>query len=869
MPRERPILRLPDPRPARRKKAKPPRIPQPRGPGRGRQGVRLGARFAELARMVREPVELAEDPTGIAPERALVFETAGSIQDFARAARVVGLELVAEVVLDETEDFPEGFEPARGRESLSQMLYTTMPNLRAARKILSMWDDHQAGERPPKGLAPWWKLFDRLLQLRAWGPEDRFPLGARETIRERINGLRDDELCRIELEIWPTARDQDRHAWREEARAKVADLGGHVVAESSIAVHGFVYEALLVRMPARAVRDLLANPDNPNGLGWVRGVQFILPQTIAQALPQVGEEMAGAPPERQANRRDAPLLGAVFDGMPVAAHPALLDGVVVEDVHELAARSLVEFRYHGTSMASLILRGDLQADGVRLENARLVSVPIVVDTGDGGISPDDMLFVDVLHVALTRLLVGGAALAPDVFVVNLSIGIEQMRFAGRMSALARLLDWWSYEHGVLFVVSAGNVKEALTLSGTSAADFLALDGLGKKAAVRAALRDHGYARSLFAPAEALNVLTVGASSEDWARPGEIAVAHDIVGLHQDGNRLPAFTSALGLGPFRSIKPDLLEAGGVHEFRAVTQGEDANLSLVARANGLVVASPRVAVQSGLRRTRGSSCAAALTSRAILQSVEALEEEGGPYADRELTRRDRALLTRALCINAADWGEEARAHAVKVLEELGARAHVRAKEDVCRHYGYGHLGVARMVESPAHGVTLVALSELRKDQARIFRLPLPPALAGQAVGRSMRVTLAWFSPVDSARARYRLAALQAVASDNIDGDDEDKDAGWGLLMQAAGPDENMIARGTVWSRRLVHKRLAAPAYGAEAIVPIRVQCRDASGGGLNADTDIRFALAVTLEVEAGVQFDIHPQIDEKVRPRVRNR
>jgi hypothetical protein len=135
--------------------------------------------------------------------------------------------------------------------------------------------------------------------------------------------------------------------------------------------------------------------------------------------------------------------------------------------------------------------------------------------------------------------------------------------------------------------------------------------------------------------------------------------------------------------------------------------------------------------------------------------------------------------------------------------------------------------------------------------------------------MRVTLAWFSPVDSARARYRLAALQAVASDNIDGDDEDKDAGWGLLMQAAGPDENMIARGTVWSRRLVHKRLAAPAYGAEAIVPIRVQCRDASGGGLNADTDIRFALAVTLEVEAGVQFDIHPQIDEKVRPRVRNR
>lgn len=52
-----------------------------------------------------------------------------------------------------------------------------------------------------------------------------------------------------------------------------------------------------------------------------------------------------------------------------------------------------------------------------------------------------------------------------------------------------------------------------------------------------------------------------------------------------------------------------------------------------------------------------------------------------------------------------------------------------------------------------------------------------------------------------------------------------------------------------------------------MPIRVQCQDASGGALNPDIDIRFALAVTLEVEAGVQFDIHQQLREKIRPRVR--
>jgi len=246
-----------------------------------------------------------------------------------------------------------------------------------------------------------------------------------------------------------------------------------------------------------------------------------------------------------------------------------------------------------------------------------------------------------------------------------------------------------------------------------------------------------------------------------------------------------------------------------------------------------------------------------------------EEGGPYADDGLPRQDLALLTRALCVNAADWPDEARAHCAVMQEELGANRQVRAKEDVCRNYGYGHLVLQRMVESPATGVTFVALDALRKDQAKIFDLPLPTSLSGERVGRSMRVTLAWFSPADGTRARYRLASFQALASDSIDGEGEDKDSGWGLLMQASGPDERMIGRGTVWSRRLVHKRLASPVYEEGEIVPIRVQCLDASGGGLSEDLDIRFALAVTLEVEADIEFDIHQEVRDKVQPRVRGR
>ena len=83
------------------------------------------------------------------------------------------------------------------------------------------------------------------------------------------------------------------------------------------------------------------------------------------------------------------------------------------------------------------------------------------------------------------------------------------------------------------------------------------------------------------------------------------------------------------------------------------------------------------------------------------------------------------------------------------------------------------------------------------------------------------------MNGARARYRLASLQAIAADADDDGDEDKDTGWGLLLKADGPDDRMIRRGTVWSRRLVHRRLAGPAYDEGKTIPIRVQCQDASG------------------------------------------
>ena len=52
-----------------------------------------------------------------------------------------------------------------------------------------------------------------------------------------------------------------------------------------------------------------------------------------------------------------------------------------------------------------------------------------------------------------------------------------------------------------------------------------------------------------------------------------------------------------------------------------------------------------------------------------------------------------------------------------------------------------------------------------------------------------------------------------------------------------------------------------------MPIRVQCRDASSGGLNPDDDIRFAIAVTLEVADTVRYDVHHEVRDGLLVRVR--
>jgi hypothetical protein len=874
---DRPILKLTDPSKGKRVKGHSGIGPlKPAGyPSKDGQTKRLTDLLDPLVRAFegdRPTITLKSDPSGVAPERALVFEAATSIQDFAKAARAAELEVFSEYDSDDAASLGEDdFQPPEGQAALYPTLYATMPSEHTLRRLLTHWRRYQRGETPSRseGLMPWWHMFEHLIDLRPWGPEDRFTKGAQSVIADRLP-TDDEEETKLEIEVWPSRFSNKRNAWRTEIKQVVDQLGGRIVDEQLIVERDFIYDALLITLRAGYVRALIDNPFLEGGLASIDGIQFILPQTVAQSVPITPEEHSSRYAPEDGFDEGAPMRAVLMDGVPIAAHPALDGGVVIEDVHDLERLSQVSQRGHGTAMASLILRGDLGADGEPFVDSRLLSIPILVDGADGqssATSPSDRLFVDVIHTALVRCFTADEPLAPDAFVVNLSIGVHEQRFAGRISALARLLDWWSWKHGILFSVSAGNVLDDLTIHGVTSTQFEDATPEDRQEMLRAASMDKAFERSLLAPSEAINALTVGATSHDLS-PKAVPKDPSLVRFEIDHEEaLPQLSSAIGLGPAKALKPDILVAGGALEMRVIPSGDDIRLRVSkAERTGLVVATPAMQTGENTGRARGTSDATALATRSLIQAAEALTDYDGPFEGLELARHELALATRALAINSSVWPDDFRPFEQDAKTRLKKeKSSTPVKDQVAKYFGFGVLEPMRMVDGPYNGATSIGLGTIRKDQSRVFKVALPPSLAGEKLPRSMRVTVTWFSPVAPTRALYRCAAMEASCVDANDHSEVLKD--WQVSLKGFGPDRNMAGRGSVWSQRLVQKNQTTPVYEDGDGIHIRVQCREVGKGGLSPDDDIAFAVAVSFEVEGEVQFDVYDEIRQQVRVRPR--
>ncbi|MBF0097073.1 MAG: S8 family peptidase [Magnetococcales bacterium] len=862
---ERPLLILPEPSSAAR--AKPSGGgggPKPLGPDRQKQ--RLGPRLAELeAAFEAQRLTMQTTAAGLAPEQVLVLETAGTVEDFFKAVKLVeGFEFLAEFDEEGIPPDDDFFVEKKGvKTGYRGRVYLMFANQQAFRQLLNLWGIWQRREEFNKSLkkfANWRNVFALLRDIRPWSVRDRLEeTGVLEDWKSRLEWEREKLPC--EIELWFRSDEQQRIAAAAQVRARILELGGEVVSEAVI--REIYYHALAVRLPIAAIQTLL-DTDRRNSVALVQAEQIQFFRASGQMAGRVTVDQV-AP---LAQRLDAPLpdpasqpVVALLDGLPLQSHRALDGRLSVEDPDDFGANYEARFRLHGTAMASLIIWGDLHAPGESIPQPLYVrpimqpfAQPEWVTNPPEERVPEGILIVDLIHRAVRRMFEGDGSeppSAPNVAVINLSIGIADRPFDGTMSPLAKLLDWLSWKYDVLFLVSAGNHGMPVGLGQPwSALATASTEEICEQ--ITKAIAAETRHRRLLSPAEGMNVLTVGATHED----------HDPATVHP--NRIdptkPGFPSpvnAQGQGYKRSIKPDIFAPGGRVAFERPLLDTAMELALprVAYAPGQLVAipGPTPGDVTATVPIRGTSNATAIMSRAAAFLAPMLDElremEGGYILDQV----PGAAWLKTLLVHGARWGEPGATYQKLFRTPDNGN---KLPEQLTRFLGYGRVDQDAVCACTASRVTMLAGGKLAVNTGVEHRFPLPPSLSGQRGWRSLAITLTWMTPIQPLNHRWRQAHLWFTTPKSKLAVGSDK------LLKRNITAWKAVQRGTVQHEVFEGEEVAAFVDGDEVI--IHVSCREDAKGLAGS---VPYALAITLEVDAAIGIDIYTEIRARVLSKVR--
>lgn len=855
---KRPLLRLPTPTSQQRTKGVPANDPNAGLPklSAQRQNERLGPKFERLRNLIDQSnatLLLKGDPDGIAPERALVFEVAGSLQDFySQAQRLPGLAFLfdEEVALEPDSDFyktkKQGTELIRSEEPLGGHLYMAMPDINALRHILRLWRMFLRGQKLPPGFAPWSMLFTFLRDVRAWGPKDRVPTETIAYWRERL-AASPNLPVRFEVDLWFYEQTTRRLAAFAEIRRSIESCDGRIINSCELAP--ICYHGLIVDLPPSRIREML---DIPNvTLSVADEIMFIRPQSnVSHAIWSDDEsDRADGGDHNSAGNDDTKHgallpIAALLDGVPIESHVYLKDRLIVDDPDDVASVSPVNKRSHGTSMASLIINGDLWKKSGALQRPLYIRPLMVYNPATEEESfPQDQMPLDVVYQAVRRMKEGDGdtpATAESVLVVNLSLGDRNRPYAGRMSPWARLLDWLSFKYRVLFLVSSGNINTWLQVPGyKTRGDIHSADPSEREERVLAALNLYKAKRSILSPAESINSITVGALHADASKNRRIIAGHVFDPF--PGGNLPNVTSALGLGHRRAIKPEILHDGGC-ELVKVSEDEGAVWINAGGQSGQLTAAPDYTGSGRLNatgQTCGTSNAVALTTRAAVQLHDALLSSG-----LQLPQSHGAVVLKALLVHGAAWGPSGDR-----LEKLfgpPGRAYQPRRDNVARFLGYGKPDIERVMGCLAQRATLFGYGDIEEDKQDVYVVPLPPSLEGVTEFRRLTVTLAWFSPTSTRHQAYRSAVLEAWPGG-------DKDFSLAVRRVTAQPNHQAVDRGTVY--HCVFEGKAAIAFIDEGFIKVRVTCRSQTGRFYDS---IPYALTISIETAIDSKIAVYDEI-----------
>ncbi|MGI9345579.1 MAG: S8 family peptidase, partial [Gammaproteobacteria bacterium] len=837
------------------------------------QWDRLAPVFRELRdAFEKRRVEIQQSASGIVPEQALVIETVGSIEDFVAAVkRIQGLEWMGAVEIDEITPNEEFYDKGKPDKSLKGRLYLVMTNQQALEQMLSLWREYvkDPTKKFKKGYTGFRNVFSHLKNLRRWGVEDKLhETGVLDVWREELE-YDSDRAILCEVELWFRQNSSVREESENQVRALITQVKGRII--SRAVIENIAYHGILVELPAQSVQSIVENSETE----LVKCEQIMFFRPVGQMV--VGNESPEGDVEiPQIEETPLPTgdpIIALIDGLPLTNHRLLAGRVVVDDPDNFEADYEASERVHGSSMASLIIHGDLSQPQLPLSRPVYVR-PIMKPsnwptTPRPEVVPEDRLIVDLIHRAVKRLFEGDqreSPVAPQIKVINLSIGDQSRQFTHFISPLARLLDWLSVKYGVLFVVSAGNHPAEISL-GVPKAKFDSFQADEFEAATIKVLYRDAWHRKILSPAETINGLTVGALHGDESTP--VDVLHR---LDPFSSMLPSPVSAFGAGYRNAIKPDMLFFGGrqLYEEQFNTTNVQLRVSNSRSAPGNKAASPGISAGelSATSFSCGTSNATALISRAAGICYDTLRQIFSSQADEIDPSKYEASLLKAMLIHGCSWADIGN-HLKSQIENssLGKEIKDRAEslysrpadiaKEISRQYkslqtrwmGYGIPDVSRVLDCTGQRATVLGYGQLTDGDAHVFSLPLPPSLESRHEWRRLTVTLAWLSPISVNTQRYRTASLWFGRINN------------NLASGRQNADWQAVRRGTV-QHEVFEGKKAEPFIDGEAI-KIKVNCRDDAG---KIQNPVAYGLIVSLEVAEGIDIAVYDEIRTRITPAI---
>lgn len=840
-----PLLVLPKSEPAEREGLPSAHI-ETHYPSPARQRERLAPQFKVLEEAFEaKRLQIQASAPTLDPDLVVVLEIIGSVQSFANAvAKVPELEWLFEwdeYSIDPDEDFyntKDKSKPLMGR------LFLIGTNHQALQELISLWKRWDAGEKFEHGLGRWKQVFSQLKSVGFWDKRHRLTEQVEEYWNDEL--LNEQATIRFEIEAWCYASPEKNAAAFEELAGLLSELGGAVLQRSLIPEIG--YHGVLATLPASAIRQVLGGEDER--LVASERIMFFRPRAQA-VLSQPEGEPETSYLELPPPNNTSPVV-ALLDGLPVQNHPLLKDHLIIDDPDDWAGDYPAKERVHGTAMASLIVHDELDA-ATGTSNRKIYVRPVLrpdpTDTFHDRRRehiPDDVLIIDLIHRAVKRIFEGENGEPPaasTVRIINLSLGDFTKPFAQQLSPWARLIDWLSWKYNVLFFVSAGNYLAPIELD-MPADDFSALNRAQKTLHTLKAIVTGSSDRQIIAPAESINAITVGATHDDKSQPPTY-LPSEVYDLLPKGLISPVTRS--GLGYRRAIKPDILMPGGRQLYRRhIASASDRTvLGLVNNigAPGHKVAYPTGDSISVTAYIRGTSNATAIGSRHAAEIYDVVEQLRTIYTNQLPATHD-AVLLKALTVHGASWTD---IDAPLLAAQPDITDYHKQKRYLSRWLGFGPVDRTYGVFCTPERATMIGIGEIGKEEGRVFRIPLPPSLAGKRVERRLIVTLAWLSPINHANQAYRQARLW-VSPPKAE-----------LRVGRQDADWRTARRGTIQHEILSGEESSVFTDGASMV--FNVSCAEDAG---KLQGTVPFALIVSLEVAPGSGIPVYQEIANKITP-----